>query len=286
MMVPSHAGPPLIASLAMHATGLAIAALLSTPRVASHAREVVPIELVTRDVPPAMPPPQIVKPRRDIVKRAPTETVTAPKPVSRPEALDVPALPSPTTPESEPVAPLLSEPPPAAVAPSTVDAPTGHAVAGAARGDATVPGEGGGGGVKTDSVPHRDVSVAPGSGAPGRRGEGASASGTAPGVAGVALDGGRGLTSVARPTGGYQTRPRYPETARRAGVEGVSVLRFVVLADGRVGDVLVERSAGREDLDRAAITAVSTWRFEPARRGSEAVPVWVTLPVRFELRGR
>ena len=45
----------------------------------------------------------------------------------------------------------------------------------------------------------------------------------------------------------------------------------------------VETSAGYAALDQAAMIAVRTWRFEPARRGSEAVAVWVTLPVRFEL---
>ncbi len=30
--------------------------------------------------------------------------------------------------------------------------------------------------------------------------------------------------------------------------------------------------------------AVKTWVFEPARRGEEAVTVWVTLPVRFKLQ--
>jgi TonB-like protein len=33
----------------------------------------------------------------------------------------------------------------------------------------------------------------------------------------------------------------------------------------------------------AAIEAVKQWVFEPARRGSTAVPVRVTLPVRFSL---
>ena len=91
------------------------------------------------------------------------------------------------------------------------------------------------------------------------------------------------MTSFARPLGGYQTTPRYPESARTAGIEGVRPLRFVVLADGLVGTVNVEQSAGHPDLDRAAIEAVKTWRFEPARRGKEAVAVWVTIPVRFQL---
>jgi protein TonB len=50
--------------------------------------------------------------------------------------------------------------------------------------------------------------------------------------------------------------------------------------------VQVQRSAGRADLDRAAVEAIQTWLFEPARRGKEAVAVWVTLPVRFELNAR
>jgi protein TonB len=64
----------------------------------------------------------------------------------------------------------------------------------------------------------------------------------------------------------------------------VTLLRFEVLATGRVGTMLVDRSAGHADLDRAAMEAVRTWRFEPARRGEEPVTVWMTLPVRFELR--
>jgi protein TonB len=92
-----------------------------------------------------------------------------------------------------------------------------------------------------------------------------------------------GLTSFARPRGGYQTRPRYPDAARRDGVEGEVLLRFQVLGDGHVGAVTVTRSAGRDDFDRAAVEAVKTWLFEPARRGKEPVTVWVTLPVRFQL---
>ena len=78
-------------------------------------------------------------------------------------------------------------------------------------------------------------------------------------------------------------KPAYPESARRARIQGVTLLRFLVLATGRVGSVTVAETAGHGDLDRAAMDAVKQWRFEPARRGSEPVDVWVTLPVRFEL---
>ncbi len=64
------------------------------------------------------------------------------------------------------------------------------------------------------------------------------------------------------------------------------MLRFVVEVDGHVGTVQVDSSAGSPELDQSAVEAVKTWRFEPARRGKEPVPVWVTLPVRFSLTAR
>jgi protein TonB len=91
------------------------------------------------------------------------------------------------------------------------------------------------------------------------------------------------VESLARPLGGYQVKPRYPESARRQGLQGLTVLKFEVLADGSVGDILVERSAGHRDFDLAAMEAIKKWRFAPARRGKQPIAVWVTLPVKFEL---
>ena len=66
-------------------------------------------------------------------------------------------------------------------------------------------------------------------------------------------------------------------------MQGVTLLRVRVLENGRVSDVIVEHSAGFRDLDLSAMDAVKKWLFEPARRGKEAVAVWVMLPVKFEL---
>ena len=76
----------------------------------------------------------------------------------------------------------------------------------------------------------------------------------------------------------------YPATARRLGIQGTARLRVQVLADGRVGEIVVEASAGHPDLDRAAADAVRQWRFEPARRDAEPVAAWVLLPVQFQLK--
>ena len=92
------------------------------------------------------------------------------------------------------------------------------------------------------------------------------------------------ITRTAMPRGGYQVRPSYPASARRLGIQGMTTLRVYVAADGRVGEVLIHESAGHPDLDSAAADAVKRWRFEPARHGTEAVGVWVLLPVEFRLR--
>ncbi len=125
-----------------------------------------------------------------------------------------------------------------------------------------------------------DVGVAGGGGGKGKAGLGRGAKGDG---TGGGSGSGEALSGLARPLGGYQVKPRYPESARRAGAQGVTTLRVRVLENGRVGEVLVEQSAGFRDLDLAATEAVKKWLFEPAKRGKDPVSVWVMLPVKFEL---
>jgi protein TonB len=73
----------------------------------------------------------------------------------------------------------------------------------------------------------------------------------------------------------------YPLAVRAKPAGVVSTLR--VLENGKVGQVMIEKTAGHPDLDRAAAEAVKKWLFEPARRGKEPVSVWVLLPVQFQL---
>jgi periplasmic protein TonB len=77
--------------------------------------------------------------------------------------------------------------------------------------------------------------------------------------------------------------PRYPESARRAGIEGTTVVRAHILNDGSVGVAEVRRSSGRSDLDRAALDAIRASRFIPAERNGRAVTVWIEVPVQFNL---
>jgi protein TonB len=200
--------------------------------------------------------------------------------------LDLPAV------AVAPLAPLApAEAPPVLALPPTEDEPTaGLPAAGtgdrsalqglsAAQGDGEVPGA---------ATALSTGGQAAGAGAHVEAASGAR-SGGVPDVAGS--DGrpgasfgvvGNGL--FVRPLGGYQVRPRYPESARQQRIEGTTLLRARVTERGRVETVEVERSAGHRDLDRSAADAVRRWRFDPARRGEEPVAVWVLIPVKFELR--
>ena len=87
------------------------------------------------------------------------------------------------------------------------------------------------------------------------------------------------------PRYGDNACPAYPPLARLRGYQGVVVLFVEVLVDGRVGQVGIRRSAGHEILDRAALEAVRTWRFEPGRKEGRTVTMSVEVPVRFVLNG-
>ena len=79
--------------------------------------------------------------------------------------------------------------------------------------------------------------------------------------------------------------PAYPPISRRLGEQGRVQLDVYILADGSVGEIKLKRSSGYPRLDRAALDAVRQWRYQPARRGSEAIPFWYVQPLSFSLDG-
>lgn len=80
--------------------------------------------------------------------------------------------------------------------------------------------------------------------------------------------------------------PVYPAEARSRGYEGTTLLTVEVLANGRVGQVLVKKSSGHVVLDRSALRAVQSWRFEPARIKRIPHAMTVDIPIRFSLEGQ
>jgi periplasmic protein TonB len=77
--------------------------------------------------------------------------------------------------------------------------------------------------------------------------------------------------------------PAYPRLSRRLREEGEVELRVRVSPAGEALAVDLARSSGSDRLDQAALQAVRSWRFEPARRGQQAVEAWVRVPILFKL---
>lgn len=251
-------GWPVWASLAAHGLAIStVSALVALHPTPPEPREPVPIEVVRIEPPPPPPSERPTPPRR--------EKIVAPKVATQPVEQQPPPVPLAPT--------LLSDAPRRDVAPATDDS-TRRVLAGASASSTwTLPGGAGEPGAGSGKLFSAGDIPRPAGGGSGNGAKQVASTGNP-----------TDLTSFARPLGGYQTRPRYPDAARRQGIEGETVLRFQVLTNGRVASVVVARSAGHFDLDRAAMEAVKTWVFEPARRGEEAVVVWVTLPVRFQLQ--
>lgn len=82
-----------------------------------------------------------------------------------------------------------------------------------------------------------------------------------------------------------RVEPEYPAAARRAGETGSVVVMADIDAKGMPSNVTVtERSGSRSrDFDRAAVSAVSKWTFEPAIQNGKAVAASVRVPVDFTL---
>jgi protein TonB len=81
----------------------------------------------------------------------------------------------------------------------------------------------------------------------------------------------------------YNRPPKYPFEARHRGEHGTVLLEVSIGADGTVTGVRVATSSGHRRLDRAALVALRSWRFLPARSHGEPVPTRIEFPVVFRL---
>lgn len=110
-----------------------------------------------------------------------------------------------------------------------------------------------------------------------------SGSGSGNGSGGGTGSGTKGLISPPRIL--QKVEPRYPESARRDGVEGSVTVKMEIMENGKPSSVWVVGSSGRNELDEAAVKAVERWRFVPARDSVNGQPVVciTTVEVKFRL---
>ena len=125
------------------------------------------------------------------------------------------------------------------------------------------------------------------SGGIGSGGYGGVGSGKGPGVGpgeGGGIGGGyyRIGGGVSSPVPIYDPDPEYSDEARKEKYQGTVILWVVIGSDGLPHQMKVQQSLGM-GLDEKAMDAVKKWRFKPAMRNGQPVPVAVNVEVNFRL---
>jgi protein TonB len=237
------------ASAALHT--LAFLGLSRIPALARPAEQV-SVEIV--EVSPPPPPPAPASPPALAQRRAPRSTPLAPPRDAPPPPVPGPDAPPPPNAEPPPDAPPPEKAPvrigismSSSTSSDGVPAPSGNTLHGEMPRTAPAPGE-----VK----PYRSEHYLP----PTQ------------------------VTVLPRPVG--DCRPptdEYPQAALRLGIEGLVVLALTIDETGAISDARVVKDPGH-GLGPAAVASVRRHcRFEPARRGGEAVATSIGFKVRFEL---
>ena len=80
-----------------------------------------------------------------------------------------------------------------------------------------------------------------------------------------------------------KVQPIYPASAKAAVAQGTVLLHAVVGMDGRPLQLQVLNSQVNPDLARAAVEAVSQWRYQPTLLNGEPVEIDTTIQVNFSL---
>ena len=80
-------------------------------------------------------------------------------------------------------------------------------------------------------------------------------------------------------------RPKYPQIAQEAGIEGTVFIQAFIDKQGRVIETTIIKGIPNTGLDEAAIEAIRKTRFRPAKQRERAVGVWISIPVNFKLKG-
>ena len=85
--------------------------------------------------------------------------------------------------------------------------------------------------------------------------------------------------------GQLQKTVKYPDMARKAGIEGRVFVKFIINEQGNVVDPKVVRGIGG-GCDEAALDAVKKAKFVPGMQRGRPVKVWYTIPIVFKLQNQ
>jgi protein TonB len=84
------------------------------------------------------------------------------------------------------------------------------------------------------------------------------------------------------PMGNFEsTKPDYPKSAQRKGIEGLVVVAFEVTETGAVANPRIV--SGPPEFHSSVLKMVMKWRYKPARRGATAIRYRLQKNIRFRL---
>ncbi len=111
------------------------------------------------------------------------------------------------------------------------------------------------------------------------------------------------IEAEAQPRPRVQTRPKYPQALRDAGITGTVVVQLIVDTSGNAQNVAADTTVlegidkgvdrtgrpvnleeARTLLSDAAVEAVSQWKFDPVQKNGRAVNSVLKVPIRFETK--
>jgi len=82
-----------------------------------------------------------------------------------------------------------------------------------------------------------------------------------------------------------KVEPKYPELARRAGIEGTVWVKALVDKSGKVRDVIILKESGANaGFEEAAIKSAYGYAYKPAISNGQPVAVWVAYKVNFKIK--
>lgn len=85
-----------------------------------------------------------------------------------------------------------------------------------------------------------------------------------------------------RPTPVKTPPPEYPENMRRDGVSGVVAVKVEIDEAGLVTNCSVSKSSNPA-FEQAAVNAVRTWKFTPAKKDGAPIKISLVIPIKFNL---
>jgi len=91
------------------------------------------------------------------------------------------------------------------------------------------------------------------------------------------------ITVTDQPVKLKDVRPVYPDSARKAGVEGDVWVKVLIDTSGSVLDATTLRTSGVKELDNSALDAARQTLWKPAEQDGKKVRLWITYKVSFKL---